>query len=99
MRAVTLAQLPGSPEVAEVEVPRPEPGEVLVKVAASSVNGFDLGTATGSAHLGTGSMAQYVAVPAAIGIAHRPDGVLVRDAGALGGWRAPPPSPEARRWT
>ncbi|MEU2266776.1 alcohol dehydrogenase catalytic domain-containing protein [Streptomyces olindensis] len=47
MRAVTLAQVPGSPEVAEVEVPRPEAGEVLVKVAASSVNGFDLATAAG----------------------------------------------------
>ncbi|MFJ3622728.1 hypothetical protein ACIPSH_31930 [Streptomyces iakyrus] len=36
------------------------------------------------AHLGTGSMALYIAVPAAIGIAHRPDQVSVRDAGALG---------------
>ena len=127
MRAVTLAQVPGSPELTEVDVPRPEAGEVLVKVAASSVNGFDLGTAAGylqgmmehrfplipgkdfagtveavsegvegftvgdavfgvvtKAHLGTGSMAQYVAVPAAVGIAHRPDRVSVRDAGALG---------------
>ncbi|MEU2281769.1 NADP-dependent oxidoreductase [Streptomyces sp. NPDC013178] len=127
MRAVTLAQVPGSPEVTDVEVPRPEAGEVLVKVAASSVNGFDLGTVAGylqgmmehrfplipgkdfagtveavgegvegfavgdavfgvvtKAHLGTGSMAQYVAVPAAIGIAHRPDRVSGRDAGALG---------------
>ncbi|MDX3729375.1 NADP-dependent oxidoreductase [Streptomyces caniscabiei] len=127
MRAVTLAQVPGSPEVTEVEVPRPEAGEVLVKVAASSVNGFDLGTAAGylqgmmehrfplipgkdfagtveavgagvegfavgdavfgvdaKAYLGTGSMAQYVAVSTAVGIAHRPDGVSVRDAGALG---------------
>ncbi|MEU2542383.1 hypothetical protein [Streptomyces iakyrus] len=33
---------------------------------------------------GTGSMAQYVAVFAALGIAHRPDRVSVRDAGALG---------------
>ncbi|MBT2417334.1 NADP-dependent oxidoreductase [Streptomyces sp. ISL-22] len=127
MRAVTVAQVPGSPEVTEAKVPRPEAGEVLVKVAASSVNGFDLGTVAGylrdmmehrfplilgkdfagtveavgegvegfavgddvfgvdaKAYLGAGSMAQYVAVPAAIGIAHRPDGVLVRDAGALG---------------
>ncbi|MET7520188.1 NADP-dependent oxidoreductase [Streptomyces sp. NPDC005480] len=127
MRAVTLAQVPGSPEVTEAEVPRPEAGEVLVKVAASSVNGFDLGTVAGylqsmmehrfplipgkdfagtveavgegvegfavgdavfgvvtKAHLGTGSMAQYVAVPAAIGITRRPAGVSVRDAGALG---------------
>lgn len=47
MRAVTLAQVPGSPEVTEAEVPRPEAVEVLVKVAASSVNGFDLGTVAG----------------------------------------------------
>ncbi|MFC4015432.1 NADP-dependent oxidoreductase [Nonomuraea purpurea] len=127
MRAVTLTQVPGTPEVTEVETPRPETGEVLVKVAASSVNGFDLGTVAGylqgmmehrfplipgkdfagtvetvgdgvegfavgdavfgvvtKPHLGTGSMAQYVTVPAAIGLAHRPEGVSVRDAGALG---------------
>jgi NADPH:quinone reductase-like Zn-dependent oxidoreductase len=34
-------------------------------------------------HLGAGSMAQYVTVPAAIGVAH-PDGISERDAGALG---------------
>ncbi|MEU2042284.1 NADP-dependent oxidoreductase [Nocardia niwae] len=111
----------------EADVPRPEAGEVLVKVAASSVNGFDLGTVAGylqgmmehrfplipgkdfagtveavgegvegfavgdavfgvvtKEHLGTGSMAQYVAVPGAIGITHRPAGVSVRDGGALG---------------
>ncbi|RVX40802.1 NADPH:quinone reductase-like Zn-dependent oxidoreductase [Nonomuraea polychroma] len=127
MRAVTLAQVPGTPEVTEVEAPRPEAGELLVRVQASSVNGFDLGTAAGylqgmmehrfplipgkdfagtveavgdgvegfavgdavfgvvtKPHLGTGSMAQYVAVPAAIGLARRPEGVSVRDAGALG---------------
>ncbi|MEV0640970.1 NADP-dependent oxidoreductase [Streptomyces sp. NPDC050619] len=127
MRAVTLPRVPGTVQVTEVETPRPEAGELLVKVAASSVNGFDLGTVAGhlqgmmehrfplipgkdfagtveevgegvegftagdavfgvvtKAHLGTGSMAQYVAVPAAIGIAHRPERVSVRDAGALG---------------
>ncbi|MDT0347701.1 hypothetical protein [Streptomyces litchfieldiae] len=42
MRAVTLAQVPGTPEVTEAEAPRPQAGEVLVKVAATSVNGFDL---------------------------------------------------------
>ncbi|GAB3982706.1 hypothetical protein GCM10029978_087170 [Actinoallomurus acanthiterrae] len=35
-------------------------------------------------YLGTGSLAHYVTVPAAIGVAHRPDQVSVRDAGALG---------------
>jgi NADPH:quinone reductase-like Zn-dependent oxidoreductase len=127
MRAVTLAQVPGTVEVTEVDKPRPEGGELLVKVAASSVNGFDLGTAAGymqgmmehrfplipgkdfagtvealgegvegftvgdavfgvvtKAYLGTGSMAQYVTVPAAVGVARLPDGVSVRDAGALG---------------
>jgi NADPH:quinone reductase-like Zn-dependent oxidoreductase len=127
MRAVALAQVPGALEVTEVDTPRLDAGELLVKVAASSVNGFDLGTAAGypqgmmehrfplipgkdfagtveavgegvegfavgeavfgavvKDHLGTGSMAQYVAVPAAIGITHRPDEVSVRDAGALG---------------
>ncbi|MFI6743258.1 NADP-dependent oxidoreductase [Nonomuraea sp. NPDC050451] len=127
MRAVTLTQVPGTPEVTEVESPRPEAGELLVRVRASSVNGFDLGTAAGllremmehrfplipgkdfagtvaaigagvegfavgdavfgvvtKPHLGTGSMAQYVTVPAAIGVASLPEGVTVRDAGALG---------------
>ena len=31
----------------EVDVPAPQPGEVLVKVAASSINGFDVATAAG----------------------------------------------------
>jgi NADPH:quinone reductase-like Zn-dependent oxidoreductase len=127
MRAVTLAQVPGTVEVTEVDTPRPDAGELLVRVAASSVNGFDLGPAAGylqgvmehrfplipgkdfagtvealgegvegftvgdavfgvvtKAYLGTGSMAQYVTVPAAVGVARLPDGVSVRDAGALG---------------
>jgi hypothetical protein len=33
--------------VSEVEVPRPQPGEVLVEVASASVNGFDLSVAAG----------------------------------------------------
>jgi NADPH:quinone reductase-like Zn-dependent oxidoreductase len=45
MRAVVLAQVPGPLEVTEVDTPRPDAGELLVRVAASSVNGFDLGTA------------------------------------------------------
>ncbi|MGW0202433.1 NADP-dependent oxidoreductase [Nonomuraea sp. NPDC003201] len=127
MRAVTLAQVPGILEVTEVDAPRPEAGELLVRVEASSVNGFDLGTAAGhlqgmmehrfplipgkdfagtveavgdgvegfavgdavfgvvtKPHLGTGSLAQYVAVPAAIGVARLPEGASVREAGALG---------------
>ncbi len=47
MRAVTLAAVPAAPQVTEVETPRPLAGEVLVRVAASSVNGFDAATAAG----------------------------------------------------
>ncbi|MEU1268818.1 NADP-dependent oxidoreductase [Streptomyces sp. NPDC005799] len=47
MRAVTLEAVPAAPAVTEVDTPRPEAGELLVKVAASSVNGFDLVVAAG----------------------------------------------------
>ncbi|MFJ2647683.1 NADP-dependent oxidoreductase [Streptomyces sp. NPDC087420] len=47
MRALVLNEVPSSPAVAEVGVPRPEAGELLVKVAVSSVNGFDAATAAG----------------------------------------------------
>ncbi|MFD3537717.1 NADP-dependent oxidoreductase [Streptomyces sp. NPDC058664] len=47
MRAVTLTEVPSEPALAEVETPRPAEGELLVKVAASSVNGFDLSVADG----------------------------------------------------
>jgi NADPH:quinone reductase-like Zn-dependent oxidoreductase len=47
MRAVVLATVPATPQVSEVQVPRPQAGEVLVRVAASSVNGFDAATAAG----------------------------------------------------
>jgi ABC-2 type transport system permease protein len=59
-----------------------------VEAVGAGVEGFTVGDAVfgvvTKAHLGTGSMAQYVAVPGAIGIAHRLDGVSLRDAGALG---------------
>ncbi|NUO40699.1 MAG: alcohol dehydrogenase catalytic domain-containing protein [Streptomyces sp.] len=47
MRAVTLNSVPETPALADLPIPRPEPGEVLVKVAGSSVNGFDLSVAAG----------------------------------------------------
>ncbi|MEU5861923.1 NADP-dependent oxidoreductase [Nonomuraea sp. NPDC047529] len=47
MRAVMLNSVPATPALADLPVPRPEAGEVLVKVAASSVNGFDLAVAAG----------------------------------------------------
>ncbi|MER7689801.1 NADP-dependent oxidoreductase [Streptomyces sp. NPDC097610] len=127
MRAVTLDSVPATPAVGEVELPRPEAGELLVKVAVSSVNGFDAATAAGylqgamehrfplvvgkdfagtvealgegvegfalgdavfgvvmKPFLGTGSLAEYVTVPAGYGVAAIPEGVDVRDAGALG---------------
>jgi NADPH:quinone reductase-like Zn-dependent oxidoreductase len=127
MRAVTLDSVPASPSVAEVAEPHPEAGEVLVKVAASSINGFDAATAAGylqqlmehrfplvpgkdfagtvaavgegvdnlavgdpvfgvvmKPFLGTGSLAEYVTVPAGYGVARIPDGLSVAHAGALG---------------
>ncbi|MEV4173685.1 NADP-dependent oxidoreductase [Nonomuraea sp. NPDC049709] len=47
MRAVTLNSVPETPALAEIPTPQPEAGEVLVKVAVSSVNGFDLSVAAG----------------------------------------------------
>ncbi|MFH9008733.1 NADP-dependent oxidoreductase [Streptomyces afghaniensis] len=127
MRAVVLNEIPSAPAVAEVAAPRPEAGEVLVKVAASSVNGFDAATAAGwlqgmmehryplvvgkdfagtvealgegvegfavgdavfgvvmKPFLGAGSLAEYVTVSAAHGLARIPEGLGVQDAGALG---------------
>lgn len=127
MRAVTLGSVPATPVVTEVDAPSPQAGELLVKVAASSVNGFDAATAAGylqgmmehrfplvvgkdfagtvealgegvdafavgeavfgvvmKQFLGTGSLAQYVVVPADSGIVRIPKGLSVRDAGALG---------------
>ncbi|MFR9727276.1 quinone oxidoreductase family protein [Streptomyces sp. MS19] len=49
MRAVVLrSKAPSEPEVAEVPDPEPGPDELLVKVAASSVNGIDLKAADGA---------------------------------------------------
>lgn len=47
MRALTLNEVPSAPAVAEVDTPAPGAGELLVKVAASSVNGFDLSVTSG----------------------------------------------------
>lgn len=127
MRAAALNEVPAAPAVAEVETPRPQAGELLVKVVASSVNGFDAATAAGylqgmmehrfplvvgkdfagtvealgesvegfavgdavfgvvmKPFLGTGSLAEYVTVSAAYGVARIPEGLEVKDAGALG---------------
>lgn len=47
MRAVTLESVPSTPAVTDVDTPRPEAGELLVKVAAASLNGIDIATAAG----------------------------------------------------
>jgi NADPH:quinone reductase-like Zn-dependent oxidoreductase len=49
MRAVTISGFGKPPEVTELPVPVPERGEILVRVEASSVNGFDLLVASGQA--------------------------------------------------
>lgn len=47
MRAVVLPEFGSAPEVRDLDVPTPEAGELLVKVHAASVNGFDLAVANG----------------------------------------------------
>ena len=47
MRAVSFAEFGSAPAVTELPVPQPGPGEVLVQVRASSINGFDLGVLGG----------------------------------------------------
>jgi NADPH:quinone reductase-like Zn-dependent oxidoreductase len=47
MRAVVIAEPGAKPQTAEVPTPQPGAGEVLVRVQASSVNGFDLSVAGG----------------------------------------------------
>ncbi|MFC5824561.1 NADP-dependent oxidoreductase [Nonomuraea insulae] len=127
MRAVTLPSVPATPQVTELEPPSPQPGEVLVEVSASSVNGFDAATAAGylqgmmehhfplvigkdfagtitaladgvtgyavgdavfgvvtKSFLGAGSLAEYVTVPTAVGLAPIPHGLGAAQAGALG---------------
>ncbi|MGV9385092.1 NADP-dependent oxidoreductase [Nonomuraea sp. NPDC003707] len=127
MRAVTLDSVPATPAVTEVDTPRPEAGELLVKVTVSSINGFDAATVAGylqgvmehrfplvigkdfagtvealgegvdgfeigrpvfgvvmKPFVGTGSLAEYVTVSAAYGVAPIPEGLGVREAGALG---------------
>lgn len=47
MRAVAVRKTGDAPELMELRVPRPAPGEVLVKLAAASVNPIDVGIAEG----------------------------------------------------
>jgi NADPH:quinone reductase-like Zn-dependent oxidoreductase len=47
MRAVVIKNFDATPELVDLPVPKPRAGEVLVKVAASSVNGIDEAVAEG----------------------------------------------------
>ena len=47
MRAVAFSEFGADPVLTEVPTPEPQPDEVLVRVQASSVNGFDLGVLGG----------------------------------------------------
>jgi NADPH:quinone reductase-like Zn-dependent oxidoreductase len=47
MRAIVLAEQGAAPALAEVPTPEPAEGEVLVRVASSSLNGFDSAVAAG----------------------------------------------------
>lgn len=47
MRAVMVDSVPANPAVSDVETPDPEAGELLVKVAATSLNGIDVATTAG----------------------------------------------------
>jgi NADPH:quinone reductase-like Zn-dependent oxidoreductase len=55
VRAIAISSLGEPPELTDVPVPTPEEGEILVRVEASSVNGFDLVIASGQAR----SMMEY----------------------------------------
>lgn len=47
MRAIAVDDYGAAPSLHELPTPTPGPGEVLVHIAASSVNGFDLAVASG----------------------------------------------------
>jgi NADPH:quinone reductase-like Zn-dependent oxidoreductase len=47
MRAIVLSEQGASPTLTDLPTPEPGPGEVLVRVQASSVNGFDTAVAAG----------------------------------------------------
>lgn len=123
--AVPSAGTPAT--IITLDTPTPNAGEVLVRVTAAAVNGFDLAVAAGMLEgmmehrypvvlgkdfagvveaagddverfapgdrvfgvvtkefLGDGSIAEYVTVSAAVGIAHTPDHVTDHEAAALG---------------
>lgn len=126
MRAVVMAGPGALPMVSDVPEPQPGPGELLVRVKASSLNACDRVVAAGhgerasddpvpqvlgrdfagtvealgeGAHqfavgdevfglvtgrAGIGSLAEFVTVSGALGVAHRPQALSLSQAGALG---------------
>lgn len=127
MRALFVPSFPGDPQVGDLPIPEPQPGELLVRVAAGSLNGVDAFVGSGAGqgmvehrfplvlgkdfagvveavgdgvtgyavgdevfgtvtkpYFGGGSLGEYVTVPTEVGVTHRPDGLPVHDAGALG---------------
>jgi len=126
MRAIAFDAFGRPPTMLDLPSPQPRPGEVRVRVLASSINNFDLqvlhghlrsdvehrfpvilgrdfagvvdavgpGAASYAAgepvfgvvarpYLGPGAFAEFVTVPATIGIASRPPRVSLAEAGAL----------------
>ncbi|SHN39287.1 zinc-binding dehydrogenase [Cryptosporangium aurantiacum] len=47
MRALAVDAVPATPVLTDLPTPQPEAGELLVKVVATSINGFDAATAAG----------------------------------------------------
>lgn len=127
MRAFALTSFETQPAVSEIPTPEAAESEVLVKVAAASINGFDVSVAAGhlkgmmeyefpviigkdfagtveavgagessfsagdrvfgvimTPALNAGSIAEFVAVPAAPFITRIPEGVSFEQAGATG---------------
>ncbi|MBU3061022.1 alcohol dehydrogenase catalytic domain-containing protein [Nocardia sp. NEAU-G5] len=48
MQAIAFEKFGAAPELTELPIPEPRPGEVLVRVQAASVNGFDPGVLGGA---------------------------------------------------
>lgn len=127
MRAIVLEDFSSPLRLMDVPTPTPGPDEVLVRVHASSINGFDAAVAAGwlqgimehrfpvvmgkdfagtveatgdavtrfavgdtvfgvvmKPYVGDGGLAEYVTVSEQYGIAEVPNGLDLRDAGALG---------------
>jgi NADPH:quinone reductase-like Zn-dependent oxidoreductase len=127
VHAIAIDDFGAAPALRDLPKPEPGPGEVLVRVQASSINGFDLAVAGGrlkgmmehrfpvvlgkdfagtvaaagegvtrfavgdpvfgtvmKPQLGDGAFGQYVLVDEGFGITHRPAGLDLAVAGALG---------------